>query len=235
MKVLVISANAPVRDPAVDALRRAGHQVDTAADLPALRLASRRRVELVVLDACLPDLLAQIGRLRADGDLVPLLAIGCPSHPGDRIALLEAGVDDLLTHPFTDDEFIARVEALARRCGIGLAVQRGPLAVDHRARRATLMGTPLDLTEREYDLLHALMRAPGQVLSRAVLLERVWGVKRDPGTNVVDVYIRYLRTKLSVHPIGPTLVQTVRGVGYRLDLPGERAAPAPAWPAAEAR
>jgi DNA-binding response OmpR family regulator len=216
MKVLVISANAPVRDPAVDALRRAGHQVDTAADLPALRLASRRRVELVVLDACLPDLLAQIGRLRADGDLVPLLAIGCPSHPGDRIALLEAGVDDLLTHPFTDDEFIARVEA-------------------HRARRATLMGTPLDLTEREYDLLHALMRAPGQVLSRAVLLERVWGVKRDPGTNVVDVYIRYLRTKLSVHPIGPTLVQTVRGVGYRLDLPGERADPAPAWPAAEAR
>lgn len=237
MKVLVLSANTPVRDQAVDALRRAGHQVDTAGELAALRLASRRRVELVVVDACLPELLSQITRLRAAGDLVPLLAIGCPDRPGDRIALLEAGVDDLLTRPFADHELVARVEALARRCGIGLLIQRGPLAIDHRARRASLMGTPLDLTEREYDLLHALLLAPGQVLSRAVLLERVWGVKRDPGTNVVDVYVRYLRNKLAVHPEGPALVQTVRGVGYRLDVPGSPPERPSAWdaPQAEAR
>ena len=237
MKILVLSANAPVRDPAVDALRRAGHAVDIAGDLVALRLASRRRVDLVVVDACVPELVPQIARLRAAGDPMPLLAIGCPDRPGDRIALLEAGVDDLLSRPFADHELVARVDALARRCGVGLRLHRGPLTLDRRARCATLHGTKLHLTEREYDLLHTLLLAPGQALSRAVLLERVWGVRRDPGTNVVDVYVRYLRNKLAIHPSGPALVQTVRGVGYRLDVPGSPLDRPAAWdaPQPEAR
>jgi DNA-binding response OmpR family regulator len=182
-----------------------------------LEAVDRRHPRFVVLDLGLPDVdgfeLCQ--RLRRGGD-VPILILTARDEEVDRVVGLELGADDYLTKPFSPRELVARVRAVLRRAEPAPAevpfLELGALRVDFRARRATLAGSPLELRTLEFELLAELARHPGHVVTRDRLLDRVWGVSFAGGTRTVDVHVAQLRKKLG----RPGLIQTVRGLGYRL-------------------
>jgi DNA-binding response OmpR family regulator len=190
-----------------------------AGGLEALRAVAEQPPSAVVLDVAMPDLdgVAVVRRLRADGSDVPVCILSARDEVADRVAGLQAGADDYVVKPFAVDELAARLHALLRRLGGGgvAALVVGELVVDPRRRVATRGGRPLDLTRREFDLLEAFARHPGQVLSRDQLLQRVWGYNFDVQTNVVDVFVGYLRRKLEAGGAS-RLLHTVRGVGFAL-------------------
>jgi DNA-binding response OmpR family regulator len=200
-------------------LRAQGFTVSTAADgHAALALATHGQIDLLILDIGLPgiDGFTVLERLRRSGSTVPVLILTARDSVTDRVAGLEGGADDYMAKPFSFAELLARVRlrlasrpASARQESERLSV--GDIRLDLRYRTASVDGNTLELSQREFALLEAFVRAPNQVLTRAVLLDQVWGYNHDPGSNVVDVYIGYLRQKL-----GPHRIQTVRGVGYRL-------------------
>jgi DNA-binding response OmpR family regulator len=200
-------------------LRAQGFTVSTAADgHAALALATHGQIDLLILDIGLPgiDGFTVLERLRRSGSTVPVLILTARDSVTDRVAGLEGGADDYMAKPFSFAELLARVRlrlasrpASARQESERLSV--GDIRLDLRYRTASVDGNALELSQREFALLEAFVRAPNQVLTRAVLLDQVWGYNHDPGSNVVDVYIGYLRQKL-----GPHRIQTVRGVGYRL-------------------
>ena len=172
-------------------------------------------IDLVILDLILPGLSGEqvLTRLRHERRSLPVIVLTAKDAIADRVSNLDAGADDYLAKPFSFTELLARIRARLRSSGTGGTVQLrcGPLWLDVRAREVTIDGRSTELTPREFALLEAFMRHPGQVLSQAQLLDQVWGYQHDPGSNVAEVYVGYLRRKLR-----PGLIETVRGAGYRL-------------------
>jgi DNA-binding response OmpR family regulator len=197
------------------------HVVDVATDGNAgVGLASSGNYDLVVLDLMLPgiDGIDVCRQLRSQRNRVPILMLTARGAVEDRVSGLEAGADDYLTKPFAMQEFLARVKAQLRRAVTPeqeTQLQVGDLTLDllrHEARRG---GRVIELTAKEYALLEFLMRHPGQVLTRTQIVDHVWEYDMDALSNVVDIYIHYLRTKIDRGFPNP-LISTVRGVGYRI-------------------
>ena len=193
-----------------------GHAADVAGQgEEALWLAEAHEYDAIVLDVTLPGLsgFETCRRLRSAGVWTPVLMLTARDSVDDRVAGLDAGADDYLTKPFSLAELFARLRALARRGEVErpteLAV--GDLRLDPASRRVWRGATQVELSPKEFALLETFMRRPGQVLSRLQLLEHAWDFAYENRSNVVDVYVRYLRQKL-----GRELFETVRGAGYRL-------------------
>jgi DNA-binding response OmpR family regulator len=171
--------------------------------------------DLVLLDIGLPgqDGLEALGAIRRRGDRLPIILLTARDAIPDRVEGLERGADDYVTKPFSFEELLARIRVRLRDPGNEEAtmLRVGNVVLDLRTRRATIGDRVVDLTAREYSLLEVFLRHPDQVLSREQLLSHVWGYDFDPGSNVVEVYVRYLRRKL-----GDPLIETIRGMGYRL-------------------
>jgi two-component system response regulator MprA len=205
------------------ALRRAlgheGYQVDLAADGPAaLARAADAPPDLVVLDVMLPGLsgVEVCRRLRESQDM-PILMLTARDGTADRVRGLDSGADDYLVKPFAYEELMARVRALLRRHNHRRVRRFGfaDITLDLDARAVLRGSRPVELTAKEFELLHHLMRNPRHVLSREQILDAVWGYDFGATSNVVDVYVGYLRTKLEAGG-EPRLIQTVRGFGYVL-------------------
>lgn len=195
-------------------LRAEGFSTHAVADgYSAVELA--REFDLLILDLGLPGLdgFSVLRRIRADRIEIPIIILTARDAVEDTVAGLSGGADDYMRKPFSFDELLARVRLRLRSAGVGEAtvLRVADLSLDVRTRRALVGEEPVELTTREYALLEEFMRHPDQVLSRQQLLSRVWGFDFDPGSNVVDVYVRYLRNKL-----GTDRIETLRGVGYRL-------------------
>jgi DNA-binding response OmpR family regulator len=197
---------------------RATGFVTTVVDdgIRAAAAATSSTFDLLILDLGLPgkDGLEVLRELRAGGSRVPVIILTARDDTGDRVAGLEAGADDYIGKPFHLEELIARVRARLRG-GRGDGDDRhvitaGPITLDVRTRWVTSGETDVELSAREFELLRTFLEHPNQVLSREQLLANVWGYDYDPGSNVVDVYVGYLRRKL-----GSRAFETVRGVGYR--------------------
>jgi two-component system OmpR family response regulator len=199
-----------------------GHEV---ISLPSAEEALERlvdvRIDALIVDRMLPGLdgLALIASLRARGVRLPVLILSALGQVDDRVAGLRAGGDDYLVKPYHLSELLARIEALYRRVADAAVSPRlcvADLEIDLVTREARRGGRNIELTPREFRLLECLMRAAGQVVTRRMLLEQVWGYHFDPQTNVIDVHISRLRSKIDKGFDRPML-QTVRGAGYRLD------------------
>jgi DNA-binding response OmpR family regulator len=173
--------------------------------------------ELLILDLGLPgqDGLDALAEIRGRGDRLPIIVLTARDAVPDRVAGLERGADDYVTKPFSFEELLARIRVRLRDTGSEeqTLLRSGDLVLDLRTRRASIGDRAVELTAREYGLLEVFLRHPDQVLSREQLLSHVWGYDFDPGSNVVEVYVRYLRKKL-----GDTTIETVRGMGYRLSV-----------------
>jgi DNA-binding response OmpR family regulator len=182
----------------------------------ALALARTEQFDLVVLDLGLPtrDGLSVLEELRREGSRLPVIILTARTEVGDTVAGLDLGADDYVTKPFRFEELLARIRARLRREGEpeDHELQAGGVVLDLRTRRARVGDREVELSAREFALAEVFFRNPGQVLSREQLLSLVWGYDRDPGSNVVDVYVGYLRRKL-----GDGLIGTARGMGYRLE------------------
>jgi DNA-binding response OmpR family regulator len=207
-------------------LDRVGYSVITAGDgVQALELARRERPDLLILDVMLPRLdgFSVCRILRQESD-VPILMLTARQDEVDRIAGLELGADDYVSKPFSLGELLARVRAIMRRTdrqptGSREVLDAAGLRVDTGSRRAWRDGTEVTLAQKEFDLLTCLIRNRGMALSRDVLLERVWGYDFAGDSRTVDVHIRWLREKIEPDPSRPVYIQTVRGVGYRFEVP----------------
>lgn len=220
-RVLVVDDEPHIVDFITLGLQRAGYEVVGADTGPrGLELAEQCRPDLVILDVMLPgiDGFQICRRLRARSG-VPILLLTARGDVDDRVQGLDCGADDYLCKPFSFSELAARVRALLRRSGVesGAPLRWADLCVDTATREVWRGQRPIALTAREYDLLVFFLRHPRQVLTRTLILESVWGYDFPGDDNVVEVYVRYLRTKLGDYP--PQLLQTVRGVGYALRAP----------------
>ena len=201
-------------------LREEGHAADVAGrGEDALWMALATQYDAIVLDIMLPgiDGLETCRELRRQQVWTPVLMLTARDAVGDRVTGLDAGADDYLTKPFSFDELLARLRALTRRVPAErpVTVEVGDLRLDPAAHRAWRGETELDLSAKEFALLELLMRRPGNVLTRGQLIEGAWDMSYERRSNVVDVYIRYLREKID-RPFGSDTIETVRGVGYRL-------------------
>lgn len=214
-RVLVVDDDRKLRDMLRRALEGAGFEVVTAEDGGrALAALSAKAPDLVVLDVLMPgvDGLGVARRLRARGDPVPILMLTARDGVPDRVAGLDAGADDYLVKPFALDELLARVRALLRRRGDGELLRFEDLDMDLRTREVHRGGRPVDLTAKEFELLEFFLREPRRVHDRDSILDAVWGLDSEINSNVLEVYVGYLRRKLG----DPPLIRTVRGVGYSL-------------------
>jgi len=220
MRVLVIEDHVRMAELIERGLRRESYAVDVARTAErGVRLASANDYDALVLDLILPDAdgFEVLRRVRASGQRTPVLVLTARDAVDDRVRGLDAGADDYLTKPFAFPEFLARIRALVRREPVPHPpiLSLGDLTLDP-ARREVRRGTiPIDLTPKEFALLHLFMRHPGIVLSRDRLIEHAWDVAYQGESNVVDVYVRYLREKID-RPFGRRSLETVRGLGYRL-------------------
>ena len=219
-RILVIDDDRSVSEMLRRNLAYEGFAVDVARDgLAALEQARDHLPELIILDRMLPGLdgLEVLRRLRAAGDATPVLMLTARDAINDRVAGLEGGADDYLIKPFAFPELLARIHALLRRRqGEEHEVLRfADVTLDTGTRLAERSGRAIELSTTEYDLLAYFMRHPNQVLTREQLMERVWGYDFEGGSNVLEVYVGYLRRKLEGGD-QPRLIQTVRGAGYVL-------------------
>ncbi len=235
MRILVVEDDLRVANFLERGLRAEGHAVQTARTGPEGLEAARqlwqtaREDELpavVVLDLMLPGAsgLEICQTLRAENCALPILMLTAMDALEDRVAGLRAGADDYLAKPFAFEELLARIEALARRSRdfrppAPRQLQVGDLVLDRETMRVTRGGEAIALTARELALLELLMSSPGRLFSRERILANVWGTHEDPLTNVVDVYISRLRSKIDGGR-SPPLIHTTRGLGYRLDVRG---------------
>jgi two-component system OmpR family response regulator len=220
MRVLVVEDEPKLAALVARALREEGHPTDVAGrGEEALWMARAAPYDAIVLDVMLPDLdgFEIVRRLRARKDWTPVLLLTARDAVADRVGGLDAGADDYLTKPFAFDELLARLRAVARRGHVErpTVVQVGDLRLDPAAHRVWRGDVELDLSTREFALFELFMRRPGQTLSRLQLLEGAWDMAFESRSNIIDVYVRYLREKID-RPFRREAIETVRGVGYRL-------------------
>jgi DNA-binding response OmpR family regulator len=199
-------------------LNDAGYETSVAFTGPeGLQQASSRAWDLAILDVMLPEMdgvtLTKV--LRERGCQVPILMLTARDAVEDRVKGLRSGADDYLVKPFAFAELLARVEALGRRTGRSSRLSFGQAEMDLASHRVSVSGTPVELTPKEFDLLEALLRGAGRVLTRMEIKEYVWGFSFDAPTKVVDLYVHYLRRKLARAGAGD-LIQTIRGIGYSI-------------------
>jgi two-component system OmpR family response regulator len=221
MRILIIEDDREAASYLVKAFMESGHVADHAADGgEGLAMGQRGRYDVLVVDRMLPTLdgLTLIGRLRQAGVDTPVLILSALGEVDDRIKGLRAGGDDYLAKPYSFAELLARIEVLVRRRA-GKAEETvyrvGDLELDRLSHTVRRGGTELDLQPREFRLLEFLMKNAGQVVTRTMLLESVWDYHFDPGTNVIDVHVSRLRSKLDKGFDKP-LLHTVRGAGYMI-------------------
>lgn len=223
-RVLVIEDDPRVRRSLERALRSEGLEVTVAADgAEGLELAGRAEADVVLLDVVMPviDGLDVVRRLRARGYQTPVLMLTARHEVSDRVAGLDAGADDYLVKPFALEELLARLRALLRRNSFSIdsrELQIVDLVLDPAARKVSRGSREIQLTKTEFDLLELLMLNAGIVLSRDLILDRIWGISFDTSSNSLDVYIGYLRRKTEFVD-QPRLIHTVWGVGYVMRAP----------------
>jgi two-component system OmpR family response regulator len=220
MRVLVVEDEPKMAALVARALREEGHAADVAGrGEEALVMAQLAPYDAIVLDVMLPDIdgFETLRRLRARKAWTPVLMLTARDAVEDRVGALDGGADDYLTKPFSFAELLARIRAVARRGPVErpTMLEAGDLRLDPAAHRAWRDGTELDLSTREFALLELFMRRPGEVLSRVHLLDRAWDMSFESRSNIIDVYVRYLREKID-RPFGRASIETVRGIGYRL-------------------
>ena len=219
-RILVVEDDRRIRDLLRRGLIFEGYSVDTAEDgETALRVARETPPDAVILDIMLPKLdgLEVCRRLRSASN-VPILMLTAHDSVSDRVTGLDAGADDYLVKPFAFDELMARLRALFRRHRMEIApdvYRYSDLELNPRTRQVFRAGQLIELTAKEFDLLELFLRHPGQVLTREMIYEHIWDYDFGGESNIIEVYVRYLRTKLEANG-GPRLIQTVRGVGYAL-------------------
>jgi two-component system, OmpR family, response regulator len=221
MRVLIVEDEIKMASLIRRGLRGEGFAADVAIKgEDALWMAASSGYDAIVLDVMLPgiDGFETCRRLREDGIWAPVLMLTARDAVDDRVAGLDGGADDYLTKPFSFAELLARLRALARRGPIErpAVLEVGDLRLDPAARRVWRGDTEVALSAQEFQLLEAFMRHPGEVLSRYQLLEHAWDYDYENRSNIVDVYVRYLRDKID-RPFGRSSLETVRGAGYRLD------------------
>ena len=224
MRVLVVEDEEKVASFIRRGLEAESYAVDVAGDgETGLQRALSGQYDVVILDRMLPkrDGLSVLRALREQGSTVPVLLLTARSAVEDRVAGLDSGADDYLGKPFDFTELVARIRALLRRGGssVPTVLRVADLSLDPAARVVTRGERRVELTAREYALLELFLRNPGRVLTRAVIAQQAWGVSFDTLTNVIDVYVNYLRRKID-DGSGPNLLHTVRGAGYVLKEPG---------------
>jgi len=225
MRVLVVEDELKMAGLIRRGLVEEGHAADVASTgEDALWMAQAHPYEAIVLDVMLPSLsgFETCRRLRNSGVWAPVLMLTARDAVEDRVAGLDAGADDYLAKPFSFAELLARLRALARRGGVErpAELEVGDLRLDPASRRAWRGGQEIALSPKEFALLETFMRRPGQVLSRLQLLEHAWDFAYENRSNVIDVYVRYLREKVD-RPFDTASIETVRGVGYRLRADGD--------------
>jgi two-component system OmpR family response regulator len=220
VRVLIVEDEEKLAGLLARGLREEGHSADIAGNgEDALWMARASGYDAIILDVMLPgrDGFAVCRELRQDSVWTPVLMLTARDAVQDRVTGLDTGADDYLVKPFSFDELLARLRAIARRPAVErpTVLEVGDLRLDPAARQAWRGETELALSAKEFALLEAFMRRPGHALSRFDLLEKAWDMAYDARSNVVDVYVRYLRQKVD-RPFGRHTIETVRGVGYRL-------------------
>ena len=224
MRILIIEDDRDAAQYLAKGLRESGHGAEVAEDgRDGLLRAAVEPFDLLIVDRMLPNLdgLSLVQHLRKTGNTTPVLFLSALGEVDDRVKGLRAGGDDYLAKPFAFAELLARVENLGRRRSQSAATTQlkvADLELDLLSRKATRAGREIDLQPREFQLLETLMRHPGQVMTRTMLLEQVWNYHFDPQTNVIDVHISRLRQKID-RGFDPPLIQTVRGSGYSVRAP----------------
>ena len=217
MKRILICEDDPGMASFIDkGLSSRGYTTKVVGDgASATAIASDEDFDLVILDLGLPDVdgLSVLREIRRRGERMPVIILTARDDLGDKVEGLDAGAGDYVTKPFKLDELLARVRVQLRDepAGAQAVLEAGGITLDVRTRKAMVEGEVVDLTAREFTMLETFMSHAGQVLSKEQLLAHVWGYDYDPGSNVVEVYVRYLRQKL-----GEDAIETVRGMGYRL-------------------
>jgi two-component system OmpR family response regulator len=220
MRVLIVEDEVKLADVLARGLREEGYAADVVhRGEEALWMAGAAAYDVILLDVMLPgaDGFEVCRRLRSLGVWSPILMLTARDAIGDRVSGLDAGADDYLVKPFSFEELLARLRALVRRTPVErpAIAEVGDLRLDPAVRRAWRGETELDLSAKEFTLLELFMRSPGTVLSRAQLLDGGWDMAYERRSNIVDVYMGYLRAKVD-RPFGTHSLETVRGVGYRL-------------------
>jgi two-component system copper resistance phosphate regulon response regulator CusR len=226
MRLLLVEDEKKVSELVVRALRAESYAVDVAEDgLRGWELAQAYEYDLIILDLMLPQLPGEevLRRIRRTNQRVPILVLTARSATEDKVHNFEAGADDYLTKPFAFAELIMRVKALLRRGPItrSSVLRVGDLEVDRFTQQVRRAGRRIELTPKEYALLEYLAANPGRVFSRTMIIEHVWDQSFEGLTNIVDVYVRHLRSKVD-DPFPVKLIRTVRGVGYGLTESAER-------------
>jgi two-component system, OmpR family, response regulator len=220
MRVLVVEDEVKMAGLLKRGLEEEGYAVDVAGTgSEAVWLGTENPYDAIVLDIMLPDVdgLEVCRQLRSGGRWAPVLMLTARDAVPDRVAGLDSGADDYLTKPFSFTELFARLRALMRR-GAGerpAVLQAGDLSLDPATRKVARGNRAIDLTAKEFALLEYFLRHPGEVLTRSRIIEHVWDFAYEGDSNVVDVYVRYLREKID-RPFGRDSIETVRGTGYRL-------------------
>ena len=224
MRILIIEDDEAIARVLQRGLRAHGHQTvlaETGED--GVLLSTDETVELTILDISLPGLNGHqvLERIRSSRPRLPVLMLTARADLDSKVKALNAGADDYLTKPFAFEELLARIHAVTRRLDQpeSSQIRAGHLRLDLLAQRAWRGDELVELTAREFALLKYFMRHPNQVLSRQQILDSVWEYDFDPESNIVDVYVRYLRNKIDA-PNHPSLIITVRGAGYRFEPPG---------------
>lgn len=224
MRMLVIEDDKDVSAYITKGMQEAGHTVDQAGNgKDGLFLATTEKYDVMIIDRMLPELdgLAIIKTLRGSGNSTPVLILSALGEVDDRVKGLRSGGDDYLVKPFAFAELLARIEILSRRQNASedsaeISLQTGDLTLDLLARKVNRNGQHIELQSREFKLLEYILRHKGQVVTRTMLLEQVWDYHFDPQTNVIDVHISRLRSKIDKGFDSP-IIRTVRGAGYIIE------------------